>query len=214
MPAAAVPAAPAGRCPGCSTLPVCQSRGVGCDPLTLAPACLRFNASLSSPSVADFGGVRLVGGGQSFSSRQGDIFNAEGRLEVLLNGQWGTVCNQNFDKLDMRAVCRHLGLWYSGSAYASASGELPMVATKVGCNFTSSTILECAYSVPGIACTRDLEVHMYCNKGEWDPDSGGHLLVLAKKGVWHWRARGSMVCQEPVLWVLTDSAAQRASLQV
>jgi len=43
--------------------------------------------------------VRLVNGFSSYS----------GRLEVYYNGQWGTVCNDNFDVNSLTVVCRMLG---------------------------------------------------------------------------------------------------------
>ena len=45
------------------------------------------------------GDVRL--GGTSYSTI--------GRIEVCLNGTWGTVCSQIFDDIDASVVCKHLG---------------------------------------------------------------------------------------------------------
>jgi hypothetical protein len=51
------------------------------------------------------GEVRLVGGANS----------NEGRVEICLSDEWGTVCDQMWDATDARVVCRELGLGSTGS---------------------------------------------------------------------------------------------------
>ena len=45
------------------------------------------------------GDIRLVGGSYSW----------QGRVEIYLNGEWGTITHDNTDKMDAHVVCRQLG---------------------------------------------------------------------------------------------------------
>ena len=62
------------------------------------------------------GEVRLVNG----TSVQIGSNPREGRVEVCMNGTFGTICNSRWDTLDAGVVCRQLG--YSN---AGRSGPLP-----------------------------------------------------------------------------------------
>ena len=57
------------------------------------------------------GDIRLIGGGGDY----------EGRVEVCLNGEYGTVCDDGFDTYDSDVVCAQLG-HYSGKKLFFFSG--------------------------------------------------------------------------------------------
>ena len=88
------------------------------------------------PTAPGEGEVRLVGGSGPH----------EGRVEVLHNGRWGTVCRYGWDLQDATVVCRQLGYGTAvgalrGAAYGEGSG--PIWYDNVRCSGSEANLAQC-----------------------------------------------------------------------
>ena len=93
--------------------------------------------------------MRLVGG----------AVPSEGRLEVLYNGTWGTVCDDFFSTREGSVVCRQLNyigvLSYSASLFGD--GEGPIWLDNVDCSGSEDSILDCHHNGFGVHNCRHTE---------------------------------------------------------
>ena len=78
-----------------------------CDTIVSRLSINFYDHNATSPLVVCFSGmVRLVNTGS---------YDFEGRVEVCVNGGWGTVCDNGWDATDAGVLCRQLNLTTSGT---------------------------------------------------------------------------------------------------
>uniref|UniRef100_A0A8C4YK83 Neurotrypsin n=1 Tax=Gopherus evgoodei TaxID=1825980 RepID=A0A8C4YK83_9SAUR len=81
--------------------------------------------------------IRLAGGSNAH----------EGRVEVYHTGQWGTVCDDQWDDADAEVVCRQLGLVAKAWSHAYfGEGSGPVLLDEVRCTGNELSIEQCPKS--------------------------------------------------------------------
>uniref|UniRef100_A0A8C4QM08 Lysyl oxidase homolog n=1 Tax=Eptatretus burgeri TaxID=7764 RepID=A0A8C4QM08_EPTBU len=90
----------------------------------------------------------------------------EGRVEVQLNGKWGTICDDRWDIISASVVCRELG--FGSAREALVGGKMgqamgPIYLTKVSCSGDERSILECPHSNETEICSHRDDAGVRCH---------------------------------------------------
>ncbi|CAM9501994.1 unnamed protein product [Bubo scandiacus] len=134
------------------------------------PPWLRRRRQLLSPeevAIVCSGGrrVRLAGGPG----------RCTGRVEVYVNGTWGTVCQENWDMPDAAVVCRQLGCGTALAALGSARfgpGMGPLWPDAGSCAGTEASLWDCPTSA-WRDCQRGGGAGVVCSGQAALPAAGG-----------------------------------------
>ncbi|XP_062609785.1 deleted in malignant brain tumors 1 protein-like, partial [Saccostrea cucullata] len=91
----------------------------------------------------------------------------EGRLEVLINNEWGTVCDNEWDDNDAKVVCRNLGLPSANAVSRRSSyfgqGDDKIWFDNLDCLGTEDEVMNCSHDGIGVHnCTHDNDAGVSC----------------------------------------------------
>ncbi|XP_038069843.1 deleted in malignant brain tumors 1 protein-like [Patiria miniata] len=109
----------------------------------------------ASPTLSSNSSIRLVGGVDAF----------QGRVEVYVDGAWGTVCDNEWDINDASVVCRQLG--YTGAMSATGSGSFGVRSVRIAldyvrCTGRESRLQDCESKISTNDCINDEDAGVVC----------------------------------------------------
>ncbi|XP_039523827.1 deleted in malignant brain tumors 1 protein-like [Pimephales promelas] len=139
-------------------------------------------------------GVRLVGGSR-----------CSGRLEILDDQSWVSVCDAAFDQQDAEVVCRELDCGAPIQVLgedAFGKGDAQMWTQEIQCRGNESQIHFCSKSHEN-NCSHDNDVGLVCADNLRVRLVGGHSRCAGRVEVLH-RGQWGTVCDD--FWDMTDAA--------
>uniref|UniRef100_A0A8C2XTN9 Neurotrypsin n=1 Tax=Capra hircus TaxID=9925 RepID=A0A8C2XTN9_CAPHI len=144
----------------------------------------------------------------------------EGRVEVFINGQWGTVCDDGWTDEDATVICRQLG--YKGPARARSmayfgEGEGPIHMDNVKCTGNERSLADCVrQDIGDHDCRHSEDAGVICDYlGKKASGNSSKVAYFLLRGGWPWQVslrlksshgNGRLLCGATLLsscWVLT-----------
>uniref|UniRef100_A0A8C8H4D3 Lysyl oxidase homolog n=1 Tax=Oncorhynchus tshawytscha TaxID=74940 RepID=A0A8C8H4D3_ONCTS len=138
---------------------------------------------------------------QTLVRLRGGAIVGEGRVEVLKNGEWGTICDDNWSLLSATVVCRELGF---GSAKEALSGGRlgqgmgPVHMNEIECSGFEKSITECFFNKESLGCSHEEDAAVRCNvpamgfqerlrlSGGRNPNEGRVEVLVERNGSQAW----------------------------
>uniref|UniRef100_A0A669BNC7 Lysyl oxidase homolog n=1 Tax=Oreochromis niloticus TaxID=8128 RepID=A0A669BNC7_ORENI len=145
------------------TLAQCQSNGIG---ISDCKHSEDVGVVCSDKRIPGFKFLNTLPNHQPLVRLRGGAIVGEGRVEVLKNGEWGTICDDKWNLLSATVVCRELGFGTAKEALSGGrlgQGMGPVHMNEVECSGFEKSITECSFNKEALGCSHEEDAAVRCN---------------------------------------------------
>ena len=127
---------------------------------------LIINDDFATEPACEPNAIQLIG--------EGAAALQAGRVEVCLEGNWTTVCDQSWDYRDASVACRQLGLPWGGAVVRGiesgyfGQGTSPILLQGLECEGSEPSLLLCPRGGTGASCDHSQDAGIQCSEGILD----------------------------------------------
>ena len=123
--------------------------------------------------------IRIIGGNNKL----------QGRVEIMYQGIWGTMCDDGWDDIDATVVCKELGFLNGTVARQDRfeSGSGPVWLHQVGCLGNENKLSHCTHTGAGNVgnCSHAQDAGVQCNPhGNYKCNIISILIYIASNKLW------------------------------
>ncbi|XP_053386943.1 scavenger receptor cysteine-rich type 1 protein M130-like [Mercenaria mercenaria] len=136
--------------------------------------CLQLIATrVAESNNLDVNDIRLADGSGTF----------DGRVEIQIDGVWGTVCDRDFHINDATVMCRMMALlptaYLSGAYFGQGVG--PIFAQEFNCYGYESHLRDCRFET-NVFCSHSRDVGIICSECGEISVSHGKIVSISEDG--------------------------------
>ncbi|KAM9312872.1 lysyl oxidase homolog 2 [Gastrophryne carolinensis] len=167
-------------------------------------SCIPGRAFAPSPTIGFRKAFRQE---QQLVRLRGGAKIGEGRVEVLRNNEWGTICDDRWNLVSASVVCRELGFGsakeaLSGGQMGQGMGHIHM--SEIECTGFEKSIIDCKFNAHSQSCSHEEDAAVKCNipemgfqnqvrlSGGRNPTEGRVEILMERNGTLRW----GTVCSE------------------
>ncbi|KAJ8255198.1 hypothetical protein GJAV_G00202160 [Gymnothorax javanicus] len=88
---------------------------------------------------------------------------SRGRVEVFAQGEWGTICDDNFDTTDGTVICKMIGYTRASSVFTATAGTGKIFLDNLACTGRESSVFQCPHGGIGVHdCSHSEDAGVTC----------------------------------------------------